>query len=181
MTTSNVLVQTKWGVDPTHSEVQFKVNHLVISTVTGAFKKFSGEVISESEDFDNAAVNFTIDVNSIDTNQADRDGHLKSEDFFAAAQYPEITFSGVLNKQDGNDYKLAGELSVRGTKKPVELDVEFGGIVKDPWGNIKAGFELIGKINRKDFGLTWNALTEAGGMVVGEDVKLHINIEVAKA
>jgi polyisoprenoid-binding protein YceI len=181
MKTATVATQTKWGIDPTHSEVQFKVKHLVISTVSGSFKKFSGEVISESDDFHNAAVNFELDVNSIDTNQPERDGHLKSEDFFAAAQYPQITFTGVLNKQSGNDYKLAGELSVRGNAKPVELDVEFGGVVKDPWGNTKAGFELTGKINRKDFGLTWNALTEAGGMVVGEDVKLHINIEVAKA
>ena len=174
--------QTKWGIDTTHSEVQFKVKHLVISTVTGSFKKFDGEVKSDGDDFNNAQVNFTIDVNSIDTNQADRDGHLKSEDFFAAAQYPNITFSqGFLKKVSGSDYKLIGNLTVREVTRAVELDVEFGGIVKDPWGNIKAGFELNGKINRKDFGLTWNALTEAGGMVVGEDVKLHINIELAKA
>lgn len=173
--------KTKWAIDPTHSEVQFKVKHLVISTVTGSFKKFSGEVVSEGDDFDNASVNFTIDVDSIDTNQADRDAHLKSEDFFAASQHPRITFAGVLTKTGSTEYKLAGELSVRGSAKPVSLDVEFGGTVKDPWGNIKAGFELNGKINRKDFGLTWNALTEAGGMVVGEDVKLHLNVELAKA
>jgi len=180
MKTAEVLSQTKWGIDPTHSEVQFKVKHLVIATVTGAFKKFSGDVTSESEDFHNAIVNFAIDVNSIDTNQTDRDTHLKSEDFFAAAQHPEITFSGVLNKQKGNEYKLAGDLTIRGTAKAVELDVEFGGSAKDPWGNIKAGFELTGKLNRKDFGLTWSALTEAGGMVVGDDVKLHMNIELVK-
>jgi len=174
--------QTKWGIDTTHSEVQFKVKHLVISTVTGSFKKFDGEVKSDGDDFDNAQVNFKIDVNSIDTNQADRDGHLKSEDFFAAAQYPTITFAqGTLKKVSGSDYKLVGNLTVRDITRPVELDVEFGGIVKDPWGNIKAGFELTGKINRKEFGLTWSALTEAGGMVVGDDVKLHINIELAKA
>jgi polyisoprenoid-binding protein YceI len=173
--------KTKWAIDPTHSEVQFKVKHLVISTVTGSFKKFTGEVLSEGEDFDNAKISFAIDVDSVDTNQADRDGHLKSEDFFAVAQHPQITFAGVLVKVQGNEYKLSGDLSVRGTVKPVKLEVEFGGIVKDPWGNIKAGFELNGKINRKDFGLTWNALTEAGGMVVGEDVKLHLNVELAKA
>jgi polyisoprenoid-binding protein YceI len=175
------LTKTKWSVDTTHSEVQFKVKHLVISTVTGSFKKFSGEVFSESDDFNNAEVNFTIDVNSIDTNQADRDGHLKSEDFFAAAQYPSITFSkGVLKKSSGDNYKLLGNLTIRETTAVVELDVEFGGTTKDPWGNTKAGFELNGKINRKDFGLSWSALTEAGGMVVAEEVKLHMNVELVK-
>ncbi len=180
MTKTAELTKTKWAIDPTHSEVQFKVKHLVISTVTGSFKKFQGAVETESDDFDNATVNFSIDASSIDTNQADRDGHLKSEDFFAVAQYPELTFSGTLYKKKGNDYKLAGDLTIRGNARPVELDVEFGGIVKDPWGNVKAGFEMTGKINRKEYGLTWNALTEAGGVVVGEDVKLHINVEVVK-
>jgi polyisoprenoid-binding protein YceI len=173
--------QTKWTVDPTHSEVQFKVRHLVISTVTGAFKKFNGEVITEGDDFKNGQVSFSIDVNSIDTNQADRDGHLKSPDFFAAEQYPTITFSkGVLKKVSDEKYKLNGSLTLRDKTQAVELDVDFGGVVKDPWGNTKAGFEINGKINRKDFGLTWNALTEAGGMVVAEEVKLHINIELVK-
>src|SRR5688572_24188085 len=157
-----IATKTKWAIDPTHTEVQFKVKHLVIATVTGAFKKFSGSVEAEGDDFNGAEAEFSIDVNSIDTNQADRDGHLKSEDFFAAAQYPQITFAGVLNKKSGGDYKLVGELNIRGNAKPLELEVDFGGIVKDPWGNIKAGFELVGKINRKDFGLSWSALTEAG-------------------
>jgi len=174
-----VETKTKWAIDTTHSEVQFKVKHLVISTVTGSFKKFNGEVWSGSENFDGAEVNFTIDTNSLDTNQPERDGHLKSEDFFATERFSAINFKGVLEKS-GSDYKLVGELTIRDVKKPITLDVEFGGIVKDPWGNIKAGFEINGKINRKDFGLTWNALTEAGGMVVGEDVKLHFNIELAK-
>lgn len=174
------MATTKWAIDTTHSEVQFKVKHLVISTVTGAFKKFSGEVITEGDDFNNAQVNFSLDVNSIDTNQADRDGHLKSEDFFAAAQYPTVTFSKGVLKKSGNDYKLLGNLTIRETTAVVELDVEFGGTTKDPWGNIKAGFELNGKINRKDFGLSWSALTEAGGMVVAEEVKLHMNIELVK-
>jgi polyisoprenoid-binding protein YceI len=173
-----IATKTKWAIDTTHSEAQFKVKHLVISTVTGSFKKFQGDVSAEDETFDNAEVNVVIDTNSIDTNQADRDGHLKSEDFFAAERFPTITFNGVLEKAD--DYKLVGELTIRDVKKPVSLDVEFGGIVKDPWGNIKAGFEVNGKINRKDFGLNWSALTEAGGMVVGEEVKLHFNIELAK-
>lgn len=174
------LTQTKWAIDPTHTEVQFKVKHLVISTVTGFFKKFSGSVESDGEDFNGAKVNFTLDTTSIDTNQADRDGHLKSADFFSAEQYPAIDFKGQLKLVSGSDYKLVGALTIRETTKDVELTAEFGGTVVDPWGNTKAGFELNGKINRKDFGLGWNALTEAGGMVVSEEVKLHINVELAK-
>jgi len=171
---------TKWEIDTTHTEVQFKVKHLVIATVTGTFKKFSGSVESETEDFDGATVNFSLDVNSIDTNQADRDAHLKSADFFAADQYPTLDFTGTLKKVSGNDFKLEGDLTIRGISKPTVLNVEFGGIMVDPWGNTKAGFEITGKINRKEFGLNWNAITEAGGMVVSEDVKILINAEVAK-
>lgn len=174
------LTATKWGIDTTHTEVQFKVKHLVIATVTGFFKKFSGQVETDRDDFDGAKVTFSLDINSIDTNQADRDAHLKSPDFFAAAEYPTGNFSGTLRKVSGNDYQLAGNLSLRGTTKPVTLTVEFGGIMVDPWGNTKAGFEINGKINRKDFGLNWNAVTEAGGMVVSEEVKLHINAEIVK-
>jgi polyisoprenoid-binding protein YceI len=175
-----IATATKWGIDTTHTEVQFKVKHLVIATVTGSFKKFSGSVESESEDFDGASVNFSLDVNSIETNQADRDAHLKSLDFFAAEQYPTVDFKGTLQKVSGNDFKLNGDLTIRGTTKSVVLDVEFGGIMVDPWGNTKAGFEINGKVNRKDFGLNWNAITEAGGMVVSEEVKIHINAELAK-
>jgi polyisoprenoid-binding protein YceI len=174
------LSATKWAIDPTHTEVQFKVKHLVISTVTGFFKKFSGSVESETEDFDGAQVKFSLDANSIDTNQADRDTHLKSADFFAAAEYPAIDFEGTLKKQSGENYSLEGSLTIRGIKKALVLAVEFGGTVVDPWGNTKAGFEINGKINRKDFGLNWNALTEAGGMVVSEEVKIHINAELAR-
>lgn len=172
--------KTTWAIDPTHTEVQFKVKHLVISTVTGFFKKFSGGAESTGEDFDGATINFSLDVNSIDTNQADRDGHLKSPDFFAAEQFPSIDFTGALKKVSGNDYKLSGDLTIRGTSKKIDFDVEFGGTMVDPWGNTKAGFEINGKISRKEFGLTWNALTESGGMVVSEDVKIHINTELAK-
>lgn len=172
--------KTTWGIDTTHTEVQFKVKHLVIATVTGFFKKFNGSVVSETEDFDGATVNFSLDVNSIDTNQADRDAHLKSADFFAADQYPTLDFTGTLKKVSGNDFKLEGDLTIRGISKPTVLNVEFGGIMVDPWGNTKAGFEITGKINRKEFGLNWNAITEAGGMVVSEDVKILINAEVAK-
>jgi polyisoprenoid-binding protein YceI len=172
--------KTKWAIDPTHTEVQFKVKHLVISTVTGSFKKFSGSLETENENFDGAEVSFSLDSNSIDTNQADRDNHLKSADFFASEQYPTIDFAGALKKVKGTEYNLTGDLTIRGTTKPITLNVEFGGTILDPWGNTKAGFEITGKLNRKDFGLNWSAITEAGGMVVSDEVKLHINTELAK-
>jgi polyisoprenoid-binding protein YceI len=172
---------TKWVVDPMHSEVQFKVKHLVISTVTGAFKTFSGEAITAGNDFENAAINFSLDVNSVDTNQAQRDEHLRSSDFFEAETYPEIQFrSTSFTKVKGDDYKLLGDLTMKGVTKPVELQAEFGGSAKDAYGNTKYGFEVTGKINRKEFGLTYNALTETGGLALGEDIKLIANIQVAQ-
>lgn len=175
-------VKTKWAIDPAHSEVQFKVKHLVISTVTGEFKKFEGQVLTEDENFDGAEVSFKIDANSIDTNATDRDNHLKSDDFFAADKYPHLTFSnGILSKKDNGDYVLKGDLTIRDKTNPVTLDVEYNGSVKDPWGNMKAGFELSGKLNRKDWGLTWNTITEAGSMLVGEEVKLVISVQLAEA
>lgn len=170
---------TKWGIDPTHTEVQFKVKHLVISTVTGFFKKFEGSLETETEDFDGASVQFTLDAASIDTNQADRDAHLKSGDFFAAEEYPKLKFEGILKKENSS-YSLTGDMTIRDTTKAIVLDVAFGGIMVDPWGNTKAGFEINGKINRKDFGLNWNTITEAGGMLVGEEVKILINAQLAK-
>ncbi len=174
------MATNKWEIDPTHTEVQFKVKHLVIATVSGFFKKFSGSVASANDDFSGAEVTFSLDVDSIETNQADRDKHLKSADFFAADQHPSIDFKGTVAKKSGSDLVLEGDLTIRGTTKKITLDVEFGGIVVDPYGNTKAGFEINGKINRKDFGLNWNALTEAGGMVVSDEVKIHINAELAK-
>ena len=172
---------TTWALDPAHSEVQFKIKHLVISTVTGTFKVFSGSVVSKGEDFENSVINFSIDTNSIDTNQADRDGHLKSDDFFATEKYPTINFSSnSLVKVSETEYKLTGDLTIRDVTKSVTLDAELGGIMVDPYGNTKVGFEVNGKINRKDFGLTWSAVTEAGGVVVSDEVKLHINVQFAK-
>jgi polyisoprenoid-binding protein YceI len=172
--------KTTWAIDPTHTEVQFKVKHLVISTVTGFFKKFSGSIESDGDDFDGASTTFSLDINSIDTNQKDRDNHLKSADFFAAEEYPTMDFSGELKKVSGNDYKLVGDLTIRGNTKKVEMDVEYGGTMKDPYGNTKSGFEINGKINRKDFGLNWSAVTEAGGVVVSDEVKIHLNAQVVK-
>lgn len=173
-------IATRWAIDPTHSEVQFKVKHLVISTVTGTFNAFEGGLHTESEDFDGAEVDFKVMVDSIDTNVSDRDAHLKSEEFFAADKFPHILFNGRLKKVQGNSYTLGGELNMRGVSRAVVLDAELGGTVVDPYGNTKAGFEVNGKVMRKEFGLNWNAVTEAGGVVVGDEVKLHFNVQLAK-
>ncbi|MEO8794034.1 MAG: YceI family protein [Daejeonella sp.] len=174
------IAKTKWTVDPTHSEVHFKVKHLVISTVTGTFKSFTGSLETENDNFEDAEVEFLLDVNSIDTNQTQRDEHLKSADFFDAAKYPEIKFVSSSFEKDGDDYKLKGDLTIREVTKPVKLDVEFGGSATDFYGNLKAGFEVSGKINRKEFGLVWDGVTEAGAIVVGEDIKLNINLQFAR-
>jgi polyisoprenoid-binding protein YceI len=166
---------TKWAIDPTHSEVSFKVKHLVISTVTGYFRKFDGYAESSSDDFQGAKVSFSADIDSIDTNQADRDGHLKSDDFFNAAQYPKLSFSGII---EGD--KLKGELTIREVTKAVELDVDFGGVAGDPYGQTKAGFEIEGKISRKDFNLKWNAITEAGSVVVSDAVRIILSVQLVK-
>ena len=172
---------TKWVLDPMHSEVQFKVKHLVISTVSGFFKSFEGELETENDDFTDAKIAFSLDINSIDTNQSQRDEHLKSAEFFDAEKYPKIAFKSTSFTKSGDDeYKLAGDLTVKDVTKPVTLDVEFGGSADDFYGNTKAGFEISGKINRKDFGLTWDGVTEAGSIVVGEDIKLLINVQFAK-
>ena len=175
------MATTKWVLDPMHSEVQFKVKHLVISTVTGSFRKFEGEVDTESEDFTDSEISFSLDVDSVDTTQEARDEHLKSAEFFDAATYPKITFKSTkLAKVSGSDYKLDGELTIKDVTKPVTLDVEFGGSAADFYGQTKAGFEITGKINRKEFGLTWSGVTEAGAIVVGEDIKLIINAQFTK-
>jgi polyisoprenoid-binding protein YceI len=174
------MATTKWVLDPMHSEVQFKVKHLVISTVSGFFKNFEGELITENEDFTGAEIDFSLDVNSIDTTQVQRDEHLKSAEFFDAATYPKITFKSTSFTADGDDYKLVGDLTIKDITKPVTLAVEYGGSAGDFYGNTKAGFEVTGKINRKEFGLVWDGVTEAGSIVVGEDIKLIMNIQFAK-
>ena len=173
--------ETKWVVDPMHSEVEFKVKHLVISTVTGSFKSFNATAETNGEDFNNASVDFSLDVSSIDTNQPDRDAHLRSADFFDAEKFPELTFKSTsLTNTGGNEYKLTGDLTIKDVTRQITLDAEFGGIATDFYGNVKAGFDLTGKISRKEFGLVWNGITEAGAIVVGDDVKLIINIQFAK-
>lgn len=168
----------KWNLDASHSEVHFKVKHMVISTVTGSFDQFEATVEGEATDFSDANFTFTAEVASINTKNADRDGHLKSDDFFSADQYPQIKFtstSGIQNR------KIQGEIEIKGIKKPIELEADFGGIITDPWGHQRAGFEFAGELNRKDYGLSWSATTEAGGLVVADKIKLIINLEFVQA
>ncbi|MDN3657354.1 YceI family protein [Ferruginibacter paludis] len=172
---------TTWVIDPMHSEVLFKIKHLVISTVTGSFRKFEGQVVTQGDDFNDARVTIAIDVKSIDTNQQQRDEHLQAGDFFSADQYPQITFESTsFKKTDGNDYKMTGNLTLKGVTKPVELHVEYGGSENNGHGVIKHGFEVTGIINRNKFGMTWNKLTDTGGLGLGEDIKLIANIQVAE-
>lgn len=171
---------TIWTLDPTHSEVQFKVKHLVISTVTGYFRKFDGSIQTYGDHFDGADVRFTVEVNSIDTNVPDRDAHLKSDDFFAADRFPQMVFEGKLKSVRDNLSQLHGQLTIRDNTKPMVLEVEYGGQMVDFYGQTKVGFEVSGSINRKDYGLMWSAVTEAGGIVVADDVKIHFNVQFVK-
>jgi polyisoprenoid-binding protein YceI len=171
--------KTKWKVDSNHSQINFKVKHLVISTVTGSFDKFEGMLETSNDDFTDADVTFSADVASINTNAPDRDAHLKSPDFFDVQNHPKLTFRSTEIKKNGTDkYLMRGDITIRGITRKIDLDVEFGGIMKDPWGNTKAGFEITGKLLRKEFGLNWNAVTEAGGIVVSDEVKIMCNVEI---
>lgn len=172
---------TKWVLDPTHSELLFKVKHLMITNVKGEFRKFNAEATTQGEDFSTAQITVSIDASSVFTNNDDRDNHLKSADFFEVEKYGELTFaSSSLTKNGDDEYKLSGLLTIRGVSKPVELEVEFGGINKDPWGNMKAGFSLNGKISRKEWGLNWNAALETGGVLVSDEVRLSAEIQMVK-
>lgn len=174
--------QTTWMIDNSHSQVMFTVSHLVISEVTGSFKGFTGTISATKPDFTDAKIEFNVDVNTVNTDNEMRDNHLKGDDFFNAGKYPKMTFKGTgLQKVSGNKYTLSGELTIRDVTKPITLDVTYFGTTNDPWGNTKAGFKIKGKINRFDYNLKWNTLTEAGGAVVGEEVEIVCNLELAKS
>ena len=169
---------TKWVLEPTHSEVQFKAKHLMITNVTGSFKTISASVEAENADFSNAKISFSAETASVSTNNEPRDGHLKSPDFFDAAKFPAIKFeAAAYNASEG---KVTGELTIKDVTKPVTLAVEFTGTQKDPWGNERAGFSLSGKINRKDWGLNWNAALETGGVLVSEEIKINAEVQFVK-
>jgi len=172
-------VKTTWAIDPDHSEIHFKVKHMMVSTVTGSFNEFGATVESESEDFDGANISFWANIDSIDTNNEARDNHLKSDDFFNAGEYPKMSFqSRSFTRQEDGNFKLIGDLTIRDQTKEVELDAELFGVAVDPYGQTKAGFEINGKINRKDFNLKWNAVTEAGSVVVSDEVRLALNVQL---
>lgn len=174
-------VTTKWAIDPTHSEVSFKIKHLVISTVTGFFREFEGSITTDGDDWADAEAEFKAKIDSVDTNQAQRDAHLKSDDFFNAEKYPYLSFKSTkVEKIDNEHYKMTGDLTIRDVTKSVPLDVQFLGEADDAYGNHKAGFEITGIINRQEFGLRWNAVTEAGSVVASNDVRLVLNVQVAR-
>jgi polyisoprenoid-binding protein YceI len=171
----------KWTIDPTHSEILFKVKHLMITNVTGSFGVFEGGAETEAEDFTDAKIRFSANTDSIDTNQAQRDAHLKSADFFDAEKFPKLEFvSTSFTKAGGDNYVLKGDITIKGVTKPIELKVEYGGTAVDPYGQTKAGFDLTGSLSRKEFGLTWSAVTEAGSVVVSDEVKLLVTVQVIK-
>jgi len=176
------MANTNWVMDPTHSEVLFKVRHLMVSNVSGQFKKFDANVETTGDDVTTAKVKFTADVDSISTNNEQRDAHLKNGDFFDQPSHPQLTFEGSgLEKVSDDNYKMHGTLTMRGTAKPVTMNVEYGGMAQDPWGNTRVGFTITGKINRKDFGVSFGAISETGQIMLGEEVSITANAEFIKA
>ena len=177
-----LFAQSKWTVDIVHSSIKFTVTHLVISEVEGQFNTFSGNVTATNHDFTDAVIDFTVDVNSINTDNGMRDKHLKSADFFNVEKFPQATFKGTsFKKLADNKYELNGDFTMHGITKSVKFEVTYGGMANDGYGNIKAGFKAITTINRFDFGLQWNKLTEAGGAIAGKDVTITVRLELAKA
>jgi len=175
------MATTKWSLDTMHSELGFKIKHLMISSVSGSFSKFDVQTETAADDFSDAKVTATVDVTSINTNNAQRDEHLRNADFFETDKHPEITFKSTkVKKLDRDSFELTGDLTIREITKPVTLAVEYNGTAKDPWGNLKAGFTVTGKINRKDFGISYNAVMETGGVMLGEDVKINAEIQLVK-
>lgn len=174
-------METKWKVDPTHSEVGFKVKHMMITNVNGSFGSFDAEAVTQGDDFSKAQFSFSADIDSVNTGVADRDAHLKSDDFFNAAEYPKLNFKSTSVKDNGDgELTIAGELSIRDVTKLIELSAEFGGIVVDPYGQTKAGLTINGKIKRSEYGLKWSAITEAGSIVVSDDIKLITELQFVK-
>jgi len=175
------MTKTKWNVDAAHSEIGFSVKHMMISKAKGTFNDFDANIEMDPNNLEDASIEFTIDVKSIDTKNEDRDNHLRSDDFFDVDNYPKITFNATdIKKKSEEQYDVTGDLTMRGTTKPVTFDITFGGEQTDPWGNTVAGFSGETSINRKEFGLTWNATLEKGGVLVGEDVKINLELELHK-
>ena len=175
------MATTTWTIDSTHSEIGFKVKHMMFTNVSGKFDAYEGTIETEENDFTTAKISFSADIASIDTRNTDRDNHLKSGDFFDVENHPKLTFTGKsFNKINDHNYELTGDLTIKGISKEVKLPVEFSGLMQDPWGNTKVGLNIETKINRKDWGLNWNAALETGGVLVGEEVKLIIDLQLMK-
>ena len=169
---------TKWLLDPAHSELTFKIKHLMISNVSGAFKNFSAKVETEGADFSKANINLTADMNSISTNNEQRDAHLRSSDFFEVEKFPQMKFTSTrIEQTDDESFNLYGNLTLKGVTKPVKLNMEFNGTMRDPQGQEKAGFLVSGKINRSDWGINLNVALEAGGLMLGEDVRIQSEVQ----
>lgn len=182
MRTAEEPIKIKWGIDPVHSEIAFKVKHLMITNVKGEFKEFDASIYTTGEDFMTSEIDFWMNPASVDTGDAKRNEHLKSPDFFDVENFKQISFTGNTYEKVDNDgsYTLYGDLTIKGIKKQIKLDVEFGGVIKDPWGSERAGFSINGKINRKDWGLNWNTALEAGGMLVSDDVKISCEVQLVR-
>lgn len=175
------MATSKWVIDNSHSEIQFKIRHLMITNVTGSFQDFSSSVETEGDDFTKAKIVFSAKIDSINTGNEQRDGHLKSADFFDAEKYPEVVFeANGLTKKGDDEYEVEGNLTLHGVTKKIKLSVEAGGVVKDSYGQTKAGFSVSAKISRKEFGLNWNAATETGGVVVSDEVKVNAEVQYVK-
>jgi polyisoprenoid-binding protein YceI len=181
METTQALTRTKWNLDPSHSQIGFKVKHLMVTNVRGVFNEYTGSITTTGDDFLGAEIDLSIYTASISTGDGRRDAHLKSPDFFDAEKFEEINFKGTsLKSANENEYVLEGGLSIKGVTKEIKLDVGFNGIIKDPWGGKRAAFEITGKISRKDFGLTWNTVLETGGVMVGDEVSIICEIQLVQ-
>ncbi|WP_395065631.1 YceI family protein [Flavobacterium sp.] len=174
------MATTKWAIDPTHSEIGFKVKHMMFTNVSGKFETYDATITTEEDDFTKTTIEFSANIDSINTGNKDRDNHLKSADFFDAEKNPKLTFVSSSLVKKGDDYEITGELTLHGVTKTVKLETEVSGLLKDPWGNTKVGLNATGKINRTDFGLTWNSALETGGVLVSEEVKLNIELQLLK-
>ncbi|WP_419868461.1 YceI family protein [Chryseobacterium sp. CT-SW4] len=175
------MTKSIWAIDPTHSEIGFKVKHMMFTNVSGKFNEVHVAIENEDGHFETSDISFSAEVNSVDTGNAERDNHLRSADFFDVENFPKISFKSTkITKIDEGQFKIAGDLTVKNETKNIVLDAEYSGLMKDPWGNTKAGLSLTGKINRKDFGLSWNAALETGGVLVGEEIKLISEIQLIK-
>ncbi|OCA87537.1 hypothetical protein A8F94_06635 [Bacillus sp. FJAT-27225] len=175
------MAKTKWVIDPAHSSIDFSVRHMMIANVKGTFQAFDADVQADAADLTTASITFSVDAASIDTRNTDRDNHLRSADFFDVENNPKITFTSTsITKTDEGEYDVTGDLTIRGVTRPETFSVVYEGAGKDPWGNQKVGFSGSGAINRGDYGLTWNAALETGGVLVGDKIKISFEIQATQ-